>query len=410
MSAARPVPTNRLTVTSVRPAGPEDLPALQEIETAADLRFEAFFDLVGWPSAPTGQQRAAERGSLLVVGQPVLGFVQVLQLGPDERPHLHLEQLSVHPDAAGHGLGTMLLLGALGRALDRGVDAVTLMTFADVPWNGPWYARHGFTRLDPEASGGGPAPGSAALLAPLRETERRLGLDRWGQRVAMVRTLADEPTPIPAVSVIPLRDRAGAMEVFIQHRAATMDFVPGAVVFPGGRVDPHDLATGAGLVLPSDVVETHAWRWRHTSGPDDAGGRRERARTLLATAVRELAEETGTVVAPDRLVPWDNWVTPMGYPKRFDVSFYVLPVEQDALSHTTTEATGSEWVSLDDLVQRTEAGQLAMVAPTRTIVDELQRLGSLDAVLGLRPAITAVRHDVTPLRPRASEGTVGGRG
>ena len=51
------------------------------------------------------------------------------------------------------------------------------MTYADVPWNAPWYARHGYAVLDP-------AP---EHLQPFREAEQRLGMERHGRRVAMVR-------------------------------------------------------------------------------------------------------------------------------------------------------------------------------------------------------------------------------
>jgi 8-oxo-dGTP pyrophosphatase MutT (NUDIX family) len=233
--------------------------------------------------------------------------------------------------------------------------------------------------------------------------EQQLGLDRHGRRVAMARRLVDEPTPIPAVSVIPLRDGPNGLEAFVQHRAATMDFVPGAVVFPGGRVDPSDAVSGRTLALPADLLTAQARRWRHTPYGGSDGDAGQRVRTLLATAVRELAEETGVVVAPRRLVPWDSWVTPVGYGKRFDVAFFVLPVEEETFGHTTTEATGSEWLPIDELVSRAEARELALVPPTRTIVDELQCLGSVAAVLALQPVIEAVHHDVTPLRPRPSD-------
>lgn len=400
----------RLSVTSVRPAGPDDLARLQEIEVAADRAFGEVFDVSDWPPPPTGAERAAEPGFILVVGQPAVGFAHVIELSPEDRSRVHLEQLSVLPDAARHGLGTMLLLAALGVALERGHDQITLMTYADVPWNRPWYARHGFREIDLARLAGTAERDTARLLEPLRRTEARLGLERHGRRVAMIRTLVDEPAPLPAVSVIPLRDGPHGLEAFVQHRASTMDFAPGAVVFPGGRVDPRDVRTGHALALPADVVTTHAHRWRHTTYGGLQGDAEQRVRTLLATGVRELAEETGVVVAPRRLVPWDSWVTPIGYRKRFDVSFFVLPVERDALAHTTTEATDSEWLPVDDLVARAEARELALVPPTRTIVDELQRLASVKAVLDLHPVIESVRHDVTPLRPRPSEGPVGGAG
>ena len=391
----------RLSVTSVRLADAEDLGRLQDIEVAADQIFGTVLDLSGWPPPPTGPERARERGFLLVVGQPAAGFAHVLELDTDQGPQLHLEQLSVHPEAGRRGLGTMLLLAALGVALERGHEAITLMTYADVPWNGPWYERHGFRELDLDAPD---VRGDAVVkaLRPLRRTEQRLGLDRHGRRIAMQRPLVEAPAPIPAVSVIPLRNEPHGLEVFVQHRASTMDFVPGAVVFPGGRVDPQDHETAGALALPADLVSEQCRRWRHTAY--GAGGTaEEHVRTLLATAVRELAEETGVVVAPSRLVPWDRWVTPVGYGKRFDVSFFVLPVERDTLAHTTTEATGSEWLPLDELVSRAEARELALVPPTRTIVDELQQLGSVESVLALRPVIQTVRHDLTPLRPRPSD-------
>jgi hypothetical protein len=56
---------------------------------------------------------------------------------------------------------------------------VTLTTYADVPWNGPWYARHGFAELaelTPE-------------LARLRAAERAAGLDRHGRRLVMSRAV-----------------------------------------------------------------------------------------------------------------------------------------------------------------------------------------------------------------------------
>jgi 8-oxo-dGTP pyrophosphatase MutT (NUDIX family)/GNAT superfamily N-acetyltransferase len=406
------VPTSirgdRLSVTSVRPARPEDLERLQEIEAAADRRFAEHFDVSGWPAAPTGAQRDRERGFVLVVGQPVMGFAHVIELGAESRPHLHLEQLSVHPDSGGHGLGTLLLLAALGVGLDRGHEAITLMTYADIPWNAPWYAKHGFLQLDLEASEEPSRHTVTELLRPLRRTEQQLGLDHHGRRVAMIRPLVEEPAPLPAVSVIPLRDGPRGLEVFVQHRVATMDFAPGAVVFPGGRVDATDAATGGTMALPADLATEHARRWRHTPyGGSDAAAE-QRVRTLLATGVRELAEETGVVVAPARLVPWDNWVTPIGYGKRFDVAFFVLPIDRDTLAHTTTEASGSEWLPINELVSRAEARELALVPPTRTIVDELQQLGSVEAVLALQPVIEPVRHDVTPLRPRPPEAAVGG--
>jgi GNAT superfamily N-acetyltransferase len=91
---------------------------------------------------------------------------------------LHVEQLSTAPAAARRGLGRALLDHAAGQARADGVPALTLTTFADVPWNGPYYERCGFRVLaDDELTPG---------LRAIREHEIALGLDRW-PRVCMRR-------------------------------------------------------------------------------------------------------------------------------------------------------------------------------------------------------------------------------
>jgi ribosomal protein S18 acetylase RimI-like enzyme len=62
--------------------------------------------------------------------------------------NLHVEQVSVHPRAARRGFGRALLDHAAGMAAERGLAALTLTTFTDVPWNAPYYARLGFTVVD----------------------------------------------------------------------------------------------------------------------------------------------------------------------------------------------------------------------------------------------------------------------
>lgn len=365
----------RLSLTCVRYAVPADLPALAGIEAEADAMFNAMWagsglELEDWPAPTPGEHRAARAGFILTVGQPILGFAHVVDLADRGSSGLHLEQVAVRPDAGRRGIGTMLLRAAMGEVLDRGQDTLSLMTYADVLWNGPWYAREGFAEIDP-----GSHPAEWERLAPLRAVEQDLGLAAAGRRVGMVAALSDDPAPLPAVSVIPVRERRGELEVFIQHRVHTMDFAPGVVVFPGGRVDPIDTSTAyqAGI----GVAE--------------------------ACAVREVAEEAGAVIDPADLIPWDRWITPVGYPKRFDVEFFLLPVADGAeFVHSTGEALDSVWMPVADLVTAVETGRLNMVPPTRTIIDELSALRTLEAAVGLHPEVVAVHQDIATLRPRAT--------
>ncbi|MGH3332703.1 MAG: GNAT family N-acetyltransferase [Nocardioidaceae bacterium] len=114
---------------------------------------------------------------MLVCGDPPTGFAAVTEADGQA----HLEQVSVHPRHAGRGLGADLVRAALRRASSLGYTRMTLMTYADVPWNGPYYRRLGFEALS--------APGPD--LMRMREHESSLGLDRHGTRVAMCRHLQD---------------------------------------------------------------------------------------------------------------------------------------------------------------------------------------------------------------------------
>jgi GNAT superfamily N-acetyltransferase len=56
----------------------------------------------------------------------------------------HVEQVSVHPKWQGHGVGRLLMDQARDWAVQTGRHAVTLTTFADVPWNRPLYEHLGY--------------------------------------------------------------------------------------------------------------------------------------------------------------------------------------------------------------------------------------------------------------------------
>ena len=60
---------------------------------------------------------------------------------------LHLWELAVRRDAQGKGLGKALVEATLALARARGLPAVTLSTFREIPWNAPFYARMGFREL-----------------------------------------------------------------------------------------------------------------------------------------------------------------------------------------------------------------------------------------------------------------------
>ena len=55
----------------------------------------------------------------------------------------------MHPDHAGRGIGRALLEAGCDWAAARGYAEITLATYRDVPWNGPFYASEGFVEVGP---------------------------------------------------------------------------------------------------------------------------------------------------------------------------------------------------------------------------------------------------------------------
>ncbi|WP_341945182.1 GNAT family N-acetyltransferase [Microbacterium sp. LWH11-1.2] len=164
--------------TSVRHSRPADAATISEIEAAADTLLIQRFDAADWPPPATDAERSALPGFLLVAevvedaAPPVAaGFVHVLEIDG----HAHLEQLSVHPAHGRRGIGRRLVRAALDEARERGHERVTLRTYADVPWNAPFYASCGFVESEPDS----------AFHRRLIATEEALQLSAHGRRVQM---------------------------------------------------------------------------------------------------------------------------------------------------------------------------------------------------------------------------------
>ncbi|MEH3089632.1 MAG: GNAT family N-acetyltransferase [Microbacterium arborescens] len=168
----------------VRLARPDDLAHLERIENDADALLRDLLAPPTWWPAPTGDERAGEPGFLLVAdagdaaiagGDAIAGFVHVLETGG----HAHLEQVSVAPAHARRGYGRLLVEGAKDRARALGYARLTLRTFAEVPWDAPFYARLGFVETPPDT----------AFLRGLVDHEAELGIDALGRRVQMTAQL-----------------------------------------------------------------------------------------------------------------------------------------------------------------------------------------------------------------------------
>jgi 8-oxo-dGTP pyrophosphatase MutT (NUDIX family) len=185
-----------------------------------------------------------------------------------------------------------------------------------------------------------------------------------------------EVTPIPAASVILLRD--DPFEVLMIRRHEKRSFAPDVWAFPGGAVEDEDRHRSTGILL-------NAMRY---------------------AAARELLEETGISLGNpldlEKLVWTSRWITPEGLPKRFDTYFFVASVPRNVTATVQqSEAVDSTWISPADAVQRHVSGDFPLVFPT---------LKNLEAIVGFKCVADLVESrrnaDIPTTRPRIVEGKI----
>lgn len=254
----------------------------------------------------------------------------------------------------------------------------------------------------------GPPNGEAAATGP----EFVIPFDQVPERFAQ--SVAHPPAvPVaarPAATIVLLRDGAHGAEpeVLLLRRTRSAGFVPGAYVFPGGRVDGAD--ADAALVARLDGLDPQSAAAR-LELPADA---EPAALAYYLAAVREAFEETGILVAHDpggdppptaqesdevrglrdalmeERLSFDavldrlgcrldgtaveylaHWITPEAEPRRFDTRFFAARVREGAHALVDPrEMTDALWITPREALRRCRSGALPMVFPTiRTLED-----------------------------------------
>ncbi|NTU59841.1 MAG: NUDIX hydrolase, partial [Deltaproteobacteria bacterium] len=162
-----------------------------------------------------------------------------------------------------------------------------------------------------------------------------------------------------ASTVIPVRQGAAGLEVYLVRRSDRSGFMAGHYVFPGGVVDPADR-------------DVRLWAGAIDLGPTALGERLggglgwQQAVAFGVAAIRETFEEAGVLLGaagdPDQLARvrghrregvlgrewlaegaatgswtlsfsalsrWAWWITPEGMKRRYDTRFFVAPFPPD---------------------------------------------------------------------------------
>ena len=135
---------------SIRLARAEDAEAFHRVEEDAAALLHEEPSLAGIPVPPSTSaedyRRTIAAGQCLTaaVGDEVVGFAAAGRVGRE----LHLHELSVARAHQRKHIGSTLLRALKIDAANSGLRAITLNTYRDIPWNGPFYARRGFVEVD----------------------------------------------------------------------------------------------------------------------------------------------------------------------------------------------------------------------------------------------------------------------
>ncbi|MEM5500216.1 hypothetical protein WNY59_01295 [Ahrensia kielensis] len=218
----------------------------------------------------------------------------------------------------------------------------------------------------------------------------------------------DIVTPIDAATIVLLRDGADGVEVYMTVRAATMDFQPNALVFPGGKVSTGDIA-----LLPNDPLgrfKTAAIRetfeevgvllakrdGQQLTAQDVAALYVWRKHLVEHSAnIDEFGIETGLTFDFDALHLISRWVTPRVMPKRFDTYFFLARMpEYQVPAPDNYEAVAARWLTPKQALLMSERSECLLLPPTYWTLKDLAEYGSVDeAIRGL------VRETVEPVEP-----------
>jgi 8-oxo-dGTP pyrophosphatase MutT (NUDIX family) len=223
----------------------------------------------------------------------------------------------------------------------------------------------------------------------------------------------------PAATALILRDGRDGLEIFMVVRHHEIDFASGALVFPGGKVDPedeesdwddlvsgippHGLDRSFAIAAVRETFEEAGILIARRRGSDALIHAAEAQRLVAAHRVAgqqarfiDLIRDADLEIAMDLLVRFAHWITPVGLPKRFDTHFFLVaaPVDQ-AGAHDGSESVEGFWIRPVDALRDAKGGRRSLVPATRLNLDKLSRSATVaDAVAAARVStiVTAMPH------------------
>ena len=217
--------------------------------------------------------------------------------------------------------------------------------------------------------------------------------------------------PIPAATLVLFRETGGAPELLFVERAKAMVFAGGALVFPGGRIDPGDHALALTYPGDPDDIAARIAAIRETieevglpiglvPTPDTDTLTALRAALHAGTSLEVALHDAGLALDPGPLVPFARWLPAHAHMRIFDTRFYLarLPANAPDPIVDDTENVRVFWSTAQAVLDDADAGRVHIIFPTRRNLERLACFASFDE------AVTdAARHPVRIVTPWAEE-------
>jgi 8-oxo-dGTP pyrophosphatase MutT (NUDIX family) len=245
------------------------------------------------------------------------------------------------------------------------------------------------------------------LRGHVSDPEQIIPFDKLPEGFAesLERTPARPAQPRPAATVVLMREGRETLEILLMRRSRKAGFVPGAYVFPGGRVDAEDAAPRLLDRMDGVSSDTAARRLAlHDATPP--------AVAYYVSAMREAFEETGLLPGTDAAPPpaasdssveairddlmshrisfldaldrldtrlhghaleyVAHWITPLVEPRRYDTRFFAAEVAPGSeVVVDPREMVDAIWLTPRAALERHREGSLPMVFPTLVTIRDL---------------------------------------
>ncbi|MYC91154.1 MAG: NUDIX hydrolase [Gemmatimonadetes bacterium] len=251
-----------------------------------------------------------------------------------------------------------------------------------------------------------------------------------------VDTLANVPAtpavPHPSATVVLMREGGSGPEVLLLRRNRATGFVPGAYVFPGGRVDAADgqdalvrcwdgltregAAARLGIAPAAEppafayygaarrqAIEETGLRAGVVAAKGPPGGEvvGEAREALLGggASFAAVLDGLGARLDGNAVEYIAHWVTPEVEPRRYDTRFFAARVPDGSRAvYDRREMTDAVWLTPGAALDRHRRGRLPMIFPTIRTLEDLSDFANVEELLVHYRARTITRVQPTIVR------------